>query len=41
MKRQKMNAQKSNKRFAKNANRTHRLNKAPAASFLRRGGIRL
>ena len=37
----KVNKKKSGKRFARAANRTHRINKAAPVAFLRRGGIRL
>lgn len=41
MKRSKPNQQKSRKSFSKQANKTHKINKAPANAFLKRGGIRL
>lgn len=41
MKRYKVNKKASTKKFGQKANRTHRINKSPAAAFLRRGGIRL
>lgn len=41
MKRYKVDNKKSRDKFGQKANRTHRINKSPAAAFLRRGGIRL
>lgn len=41
MKRSKPNPKKSRKAFSAQANKTHKINKAPAAAHLKRGGIRL
>ena len=41
MRRTKVNNRKSNNRFKRTAKKTHRLNKASASAFIKRGGIRL
>lgn len=41
MKRQKLNGNRSRKKFAAVANRTHKMNKLPSSAFIKRGGVRL
>lgn len=41
MRRQKVNNKKSNARYKRTASKTHKMNKAPASAFIKRGGIRL
>lgn len=41
MKRYKVNKQKSGKRYASTARKTHKMNKLSPSTFIRRGGVRL